>query len=187
MGNNTVLAFVGMPGSGKTEASAYLQNYNIPFVRFGALTEEYLKEKNLLLTPENERIAREEIRKFFGMGAYAKKAIPSIEELLKKNSVIAIDGLYSWEEYVLLKEKFSNIVVIYIFAEPKKRYKRLSERKIRPVPLGESYARDVSEIENLNKGGPIAIADFLIDNTTDNKEKLYSNIDSILAHLGIKK
>jgi dephospho-CoA kinase len=34
-----ILAFVGMPGAGKTEASAYLKKKGIPILRFGDLTD----------------------------------------------------------------------------------------------------------------------------------------------------
>jgi|SRR3989344_35668 len=191
MGNNTseslLLVFVGMPGAGKTEATLYLEKKNIPFVRFGQITDEGVKELGLSLTPDNERMFREKIRKELGMAAYAIKAKPKIEELLKENNVLVIDGLYSWEEYVLLKKEFSSLTLIHVFAEAKVRYQRLSERKIRPVPLEKCYQRDVLEIENLNKGGPIAIADYLIVNDSDDISNLYHKIDKLMIRLNIKR
>ena len=44
------------------------------------------------------------------------------------------------------------------------RYERLKNRPIRPHTLEESIMRDYSEIENIEKGGPIAIADCYICN-----------------------
>ena len=67
------------------------------------------------------------------------------------------------------------------------RFKRLSERKIRPVPLEKCYQRDVLEIENLNKGGPIAIADYLIVNDSDDISNLYHKIDKLMIRLNIKR
>lgn len=180
-----ILAFVGMPGSGKTEATLYLKKKGISFVRFGKITDEGVREMGLPLTPENERIFREKIRKELGMAAYAIKAEPEIRELLDKNDVIAIDGLYSWEEYVFLKKRFPELILIYIYSEPKKRYERLSKRKTRPVSFIESYRRDILEIERLNKGGPIAIADHLVDNNSDDLTIFYQKIDSLLRRLGV--
>ncbi len=185
MKNNSkiILAFVGMPGAGKSEATQYLSKKGFPFVRFGQLTEEVIKEANLPLTTENERIFREKLRQEFGMEAFAVKAKPKLEELIKKNNFVVIDGLYSWEEFIYLKKYFNFLKLIAIYAEPEVRYKRLSKRKIRPVVLSDAYERDVREIEKLNKGGPIAIADFCIINNLSNLKALYKNIDEILKEL----
>lgn len=181
-----ILAFVGMPGAGKSEASAYLDKKGIPFVRFGDLTDEGVKRMGLPLKPENEKIFREKIRRELGMGAYAIKAKPKIDNLLKTYDVIILDGLYSWEEYIYLKREFINLILVNVYAEPTIRYKRLSERPIRPVPLGDARKRDVAELEKLNKGGPIAIADYLIENNSGNIGDLYRKLDNFLNRLGIK-
>lgn len=181
-----ILAFVGMPGAGKTEATLYLQQKRIPFVRFGEITDEGLKSLGLSLTQENERVYREKIRQELGMGAYAIKAKPKIEQLLEENNTIVIDGLYSWEEYTLLKKEFSGLILVHIFAEPSTRYQRLSARPIRPLSSEESRERDIAELEKLNKGGPIAIADYLIENNSNVIEDLYVKIDALLSRLGVQ-
>lgn len=183
MDNTLILAFVGMPGAGKSEAVAYLAQKNIPFVRFGDITDEGIQELGLSLTTSNERIVREKIREELGMGAYAIKSVPKIEKLLQEHKVIAIDGLYSWEEYIYLKEKFPGLILIHIYAKPINRYNRLAKRAIRPIPHDKSRERDIAEIEKLNKGGPIAIADYLIENESDNIKELYKKIDILLARL----
>jgi dephospho-CoA kinase len=182
-----ILAFVGMPGAGKTEASAYLGKKGIPAVRFGALTDEGLKQLGLSLNRENEKNFREKMRKELGMGAYAIKSKPKIDELLKNYDVIILDGLYSWEEYVYLKQEFANLILINIYAEPAVRYDRLSKRPIRPLIIADAKSRDSAELEKLNKGGPIAIADYLIENNSSNTNDLYRKIDSLMDRLGIIK
>ena len=180
-----IIAIVGMPGAGKTETAEYLFSKGMPFVRFGEITEDEVRRRGLPLTTDNERIVREAIRKEGGMGAYALRAEPKINKLLEANEVIVIDGLYSWEEYTYLKEKFPGLILINVYAEPKVRYLRLSKRSIRPISLDECYLRDVAELEKLNKGGPIAIADYTIENNSDNTSKLYAKIDSLLSRLSI--
>lgn len=181
-----IIAIVGMPGAGKTEAAEYLSRKGIPFVRFGEITEEEVKKRDLPLTTENERIVREAIRNEGGMGAFALKAESQINSLLAINDTIVIDGLYSWEEYTYLKVKFPALTIIHVYAEPKVRYGRLSQRSVRPVPIEECYLRDVAEIEKLNKGGPIAIADFMIENNRADISDLQSKIDSLLSRLEIR-
>lgn len=180
-----VIAVVGMAGSGKSKVVAYLAQKGIPYVRFGELTDESLKEQGLAVTAENEQRFREDIRKKLGMAAYAIKAKPKIEELLKTHSIIVLDGLYSWEEYIFLKKEFPNIILICIYAEPRIRYERLTQRQIRPLSFEEARTRDIRELEILNKGGPIAIADYLIENNEDDIESLYKKIDTLLARLSI--
>lgn len=179
-----ILAFVGMPGAGKSEATKHLRNKGIPCIRFGDVTDEGLKKMGIPQTPENEQMFREKTRKEFGMGAYAKLAEPKIRELLVNNPVIVIDGLYSWEEYVLLKEKFPALVLIHIYAEPEVRYERLAKRAVRPFGKEAARERDIAELEKLHKGGPIAIADYLIDDNGD-IAALPEKIDILLARLGI--
>lgn len=181
-----IIAIVGMPGAGKTEAAEYLATKGIPFVRFGEITEEEVKKRGFQLTPENERIAREAIRKEGGMGAFALRAEPKIKTLLAEKDLIVIDGLYSWEEYTYLKGKFPGLTIIHVYAEPKVRYARLSQRNVRPFPVEESYLRDVAEIEKLNKGGPIAIADYTIENNSSDISDLQRKIDSLLLRLEIR-
>lgn len=181
-----ILAFVGMPGAGKTKATAYLDKKGIPFVRFGELTDEGVREMGLPLNPGNEKIFREKIRRELGMGAYAIKAKSKIEDLLRNHDVIILDGLYSWEEYTYLKKEFHNLILINVYAEPVVRYKRLTERPVRPVPIADTRVRDIAELEKLNKGGPIAIADYLIENNSDDISDLYKKLDNLLSRLGIK-
>ena len=179
-----ILAIVGMPGAGKSEAVAHVRQKGIPFVRFGDLTEEVAREMGLPLNPDNERTIREKLRKDLGMGAYAIKAEPKIAALLKTENIIAIDGLYSWEEYTYLKERFPTLILMHIYAEPSLRYTRLAQRPVRPVPMEVSRKRDITELENLNKGGPIALADHLIENNGDISQ-LQQQIDILLTRLGV--
>ena len=44
------------------------------------------------------------------------------------------------------------------------RYKRIGSRSERPLTQEETVTRDWAEIENLEKGGPIAMADYFIVN-----------------------
>ncbi|HLD24849.1 MAG TPA: AAA family ATPase [Patescibacteria group bacterium] len=160
----TLIAIVGLPGSGKTEAADYFRKHGFTVLRFGDQTDIGVKELGLPLTEENERRYREQIRKEFGMAAMAIKIEPRILKAIDTSDMIALDGMRSWEEYVYLKEKFPQLLVLSIFASPKARYNRLANRRIRPLTESESKERDKAEIENLHSGGPIALADYVIKN-----------------------
>ena len=128
-----------------------------------------LKEAGLEINPENERMMREKLRKEYGMAAFATLLIPKIDELLNVNNVV-LDGLYSWDEYLVLKEKYKNIKLIAIIVDKNIRYERLENRIIRPFKKEDAIKRDITEIENLAKAGPIAYADYYIFNNKDEKE-----------------
>ena len=178
------IALVGMPGAGKSQAAAFFQNKNIPVIRFGDLTDETMKEKGLPPTPENERIVREEIRKESGMAAYAIAAKPKIEKALKTNPIIVLDGLYSWEEYTFLKKSLPKLILLQIFASPETRYNRLATRKIRPLTPQQANQRDIFEIENLNKAGPIAMVNYIILNE-NTLEDLNAKLEEFLTKIQI--
>ena len=104
------------------------------------------------------------------MAAYAVLNLSRIELALKQQDVV-VDGLYSWEEYNFLRKYFvDDLYVVAVWASPKARYARLAERADRPLTLDESAGRDKAEVENINKAGPIAMADFTILNDASLKE-----------------
>ena len=77
-----------------------------------------------------------------------------------------LDGLYSWTEYKILRKEWPTEMTVVAITVPKAlRRKRLAERPDRPFDAKASAERDRSEIENLEKGGPIAIADYYVDNS----------------------
>lgn len=64
------------------------------------------------------------------------------------------------------------------------RYKRLITREVRPLTLEQAKNRDVAEIEKLNKGGPIAIADYIIVNEGD-RQLFLSRVDKLFHRLEV--
>ncbi len=160
-----IIAIVGMAGSGKTTAAEFFKGKGAKVIRFGDITEEILRQNGMEVNEENERRIREELREKYGMDAYAKLNKGKIDEGLEKGILVVIDGLYSWEEYLYLKQEYGEkLVVLHVFASPTTRYERLSRREVRPLSKEEAWSRDRAEIENLNKAGPIAMADYTIIN-----------------------
>lgn len=164
-----VLAIVGMCGSGKSVACEYLEKVGFKKVYFGGVTLDELKKAGLEDTPENEKKMRESLREKYGMGAFAHLLLPKIKELSKTNDVV-LDGLYSWDELICLNKEIENLKVIAIICDKNIRYERISKRAIRPLTKEEARLRDIAEIENLKKGGPIAFADYYLYNNGDMEE-----------------
>ena len=170
---NRIYAIVGMAGSGKSIACDVLKDMGWKYIRFGQVTIDRLEAEGKAVTEESEKKMREALRREYGMGAYALLALPAIEKGLEKGSVV-IDGLYSWSEYKILKEIFKDtLTVVHIYASPKTRYLRLDQRshdikdekhRMRRLAPVEAEKRDYAEIENIEKGGPIAMADYTVVN-----------------------
>jgi len=159
-----VVSIVGMAGAGKSEVARLFKENGFVRIRFGDVTDEEVKKQGLELNEQNERYIRELLRKEHGMSAYARLNLPRIDSALKHSNVV-IDGLYSWEEYIFLKDYYGeDFYVVAVWASPTTRYARLTTRLNRRLTLEEAASRDRTEIENTNKGGPIAIADFTIIN-----------------------
>ncbi len=156
-----------MCGSGKSIVADYFKELGYLSVYFGGATLDELKKRGLEVNEQNEKLVREDLRKQYGMAAFAIINLPKIEAALNQGNVI-VDGLYSWSEYKILKEKFGdNFEVITVFTPRKLRYERLAGRAVRPLTAEEAYNRDKAEIENSEKGGPIAITDYLVVNDGD--------------------
>lgn len=161
---NKIIAVVGMCGSGKSEAVKFFVENGYKRVYFGEVVMNEMKRLGLEVNEANERATRENLRKEFGMGAMAVKSLPVIEEFMKQSNVV-IESLYSWEEFKILKDKFGDAFkLITIYTTKELRYERLLKRPFRPLTNEESKSRDISEIEKLDKGGPIAYTDYLIMN-----------------------
>jgi dephospho-CoA kinase len=171
-----------MAGAGKSEVARVFEEHGYKKVRFGDITDAELRSRGLESNEENERYIRQQLRKEHGMAAYAKLNLSRIDSSLKSSNVV-IDGLYSWEEYVLLKEHYGKqLTMVAVWTSPATRRGRLAKRAKRPLNLEEAASRDRSEIENINKGGPIAMADFTIVNEVS-LEELEKGTERVLSAL----
>jgi dephospho-CoA kinase len=176
---NKVVAIVGMCGTGKSDATEWFVERGWQRIYFGQVTMDELKERGLEKNEKNERSIREELRRNHGPAAFAKLLLPSIERAAEEGPTI-LDGLYSWSEYKCLKQHFGDdITVAAIITDRSVRYERLTTREIRPLTYEEAESRDYAEIENLEKGGPISIADRFILNNGD-VEALNAQVSALI-------
>ncbi len=181
-----VVSVVGMPGAGKSEVARLFREQGFTLIRFGDITDKEIKQRGLELNEENERYVRELLREEHGMAAYARLNQPRIDAALKNTDVV-IDGLYSWEEYIFLRGYYRNdLCLVAVWASPGTRYARLTARADRPLTMEEAAGRDRAEIENINKGGPIAMADFTIINESS-LSNLRKGVTKIISRLRNEK
>lgn len=176
-----VITLVGMPGAGKSYCVEWLESKGIPSVYFGGVTLDEVKARGLEVNEQNEKLVREDIRAKEGNGAYAKRMIQKISNLADEGSqVITADGLYSWTEYKEFKSSFAGRALIIAITAPRMlRHQRLANRPVRPLTEEEVSSREYAEIENLEKGGPIANADYTVVND-GTQEQMLEKLQTIL-------
>jgi|AntRauTorckE5430_2_1112549.scaffolds.fasta_scaffold01909_1 dephospho-CoA kinase len=181
-----LIAVVGMAGTGKSSVAGFIEErYGLPTVYFGGITMQEVKRRGLAVTPDNERTVREQIRREHGMAAYAKLALPEIEAHLAKGNSVILDGLYSQSEFEFLTERFgSQLFLMAIVCDKALRYKRLSTRPVRPLTFDEVISRDLAEINQLEKGGPIAMADTFVLNNGEMAELKAGVLEKLVGRLG---
>lgn len=179
-----VVAIVGLPGAGKTEATNYIvEKTGWPKLYLGAVVFEELARRNLAVNEANERLVREELRKEGGMGIMASMNLEKIKELLRTHRVVILESHYSWEEYLIFKQEFGEqFRVVAVHASPHTRAERMRVRPERPLTADELQSRDYAQISNLHQAGPIARADFAIINESTH-DAMHRELDSVLERL----
>ncbi len=141
-----LIAFVGMPASGKSEASLVARNLRIPVVSMGDEVRAEAERRGLPLTDENIGGTGTALRKGEGMDAIAKRCVPKIRE--QKGNVLVIDGIRNIEEINFFKKQFGrDFRLIAINAPFDVRFERVKKRARSDdmVNTGELKRRDDRE------------------------------------------
>lgn len=174
----TIIAIAGLPGSGKSEATDYLKSKDLPIVHFGDIINDYFDKHKIAQTEEHHKKMRIEIREKHGIAAFAILNKQKIQDYLKDNPIVVINGMRSYEEKTYLESEFPkvNIVIICIFSDYETRQKRLKKRASRSGLLGKE--RDISEVLDTNMGPTLALAEYTIlnDGTIDDLHTKLENI-----------
>jgi hypothetical protein cdivTM7_00519 len=181
-----ILAIVGMSGSGKSVVVDHLTNLGFPKVYFGGMIYKEMQKRGIERTAdgESEKHFREMIRETEGKDWVVRRVIEEAKSLISAGQKrIVLDGLYTWTEYKILKKEFpGQMTVLSVVVDKTIRHKRVAKRPERPFNAEEIQERDRSEIENLEKGGPIAMADYYLLNNAS-VEELEKEVDAVLKKI----
>ncbi len=101
-----LIAFVGMPASGKSEASAVARSLKIPVVSMGDEVREEAERRGLPPTDENIGGTGTALRRDEGMDAIAQRCVPKIRG--QRGDVVVVDGTRNMEEVNYFKKQFGD-------------------------------------------------------------------------------
>lgn len=160
-----IIAFVGMPCSGKTEAVQIAKEMGVPVIRMGDMVCDEVKNRGLPLDEKNVGAIADQMRKDLGMDIWANRTLENIS-LLEKTKRFIIDGIRNIEEIDAFKKKLGkDFVIIAILASDKIRHKRFLNRG------REDDSSDIQDLINRDKrelswglGSVIASADIIVPN-----------------------
>jgi dephospho-CoA kinase len=176
------LAVVGMPGAGKSEVTGMLvEIHGFERVYFGQVVLDELSRRDLPPGPDAERLVREQLRADEGMAVMAERSLPRIRAALTAGHRVCIDGLYSRAEWELLARE-TGVVTLAVHAPRWLRKSRLARRSGRPLTSAELDARDLAEVDRLQKAEPIALADEHLVNG-GSLDDLREGVDSVVERL----
>ncbi len=123
-----VIAFTGMPASGKSEAVQLATDKGIPVVRMGDLVWEETKRQGQPLDDKHVGQVANEMRKQHGMDVWAVRTVERINSF-KKSSMVVIDGVRNMEEIDHFKKVLGpDFLVVAIDAPDEMRRKRAITR-----------------------------------------------------------
>lgn len=185
-----VIAFVGLPLSGKTTAAKVAEEMGIPVVCMGDVVREEAKRRNLPLTDEVLGRIANELREKEGMDAIAKRCIPIVREKGKEVGVVVVDGVRGIAEVEAFKKAFEDFILIAIESPLELRFQRALKRKRSDdvKTIEELKERDRREL-SWNLGKALEVADFTIENNTsleDFKEKVRALLEELAKKVEVE-
>lgn len=177
-----LIAFVGMPASGKSEASAIAKRMGIPVVNMGDVVREETSRRGLAPTDENIGGTGTALRQEEGMDVIAKRCVAKIH--LINAQVIVVDGTRNINEIDYFIKEFGNdFRLIAIHTPFDIRFERVRKRARSDDmnSIGELKRRDERE-KGWGLDKAILKADITIDNT-GTIDKFQKQIEQLLGNI----
>jgi len=178
----TVIGFVGLPGSGKSEAAAVARDLDVPVVTMGDVIREACRDRGRDPATSHGEVARA-LREENGPAAIAERSLPMIEDGLAEADTVLVDGIRSDVEVDAFEDAFGDdFLLVSVEAPFETRAERLDlrGRDASAEEGGESLAdRDEREL-SFGMGAAIDRADVTVENT-ESLETFHDRIRTLLT------
>ena len=169
-----IFIIVGMPAAGKNIARLYAESQDMIYYATGDIVRAEVKGRGLEADAINSSEVSDELRGEDGMGVTRL----ALEEVLKSGADIGfLEGMRSWPEIELIREKADGVVVAFLTPRNVRRERIVSRGREDDSPQAFDD-RDKREIA-YGTAIPIALADAYILNT-GSQEDSTSQLDAIV-------
>lgn len=153
-----IIGLIGMPGSGKSEASKVAHQMGLPVVVMGDVIRQEAMRLDFEPTDENLGKVGNMLREQEGPSVIAKRTMEMARRLGKK--IVIVDGLRSKAEVDLFRSSLAEFKLVEIWSPPEARLKRIMARgRLDDANFGSIV--DSAKIIKSAGDVPIAAADTL--------------------------
>jgi len=122
-----IIAFVGMPASGKSEAARIAAEMGIPVINMGDVIRKEVLRRGLEPNDSNTGMVATQLRKCEGMDAVAKRCVSQIREA--GSDLVVVDGVRGIAEVECFRLEFGKgFILISIYAPLEIRFSRVQKR-----------------------------------------------------------
>jgi dephospho-CoA kinase len=178
----TVLATVGLPGSGKGEAAAVAREHDVPVVTMGDVIRAECRDRGLDPTSDHGQVAKA-LREENGPAAIAERSLPLIEDALADTETVLVDGVRSAVEVDAFEERFGEVFTLVSIEAPFEVRAERIEARGRDKGSdegGESLAERDERERGFGMDDAMARADVRIENT-DSLDSFRAKVETLLT------
>ncbi len=171
-----IVAFAGMPGSGKTEAVQVARERGAQVLRMGDFVWDEVRRRGLPMEAAVVGAVADEMRKRFGPDIWARRTLEAVDRSAR---IVIIDGLRSLAELEAFRHVLGDdFMVVRIDCPDELRYSRVATRSREDDTASrEAFeARDRREL-GWGLGDVLARADRAIPN--------WGSVDELRARVGV--
>ena len=124
-----VVAVCGMPGSGKGEFAAVLEQQGVPVLSMGDMVRAEVKRQNLAESPGIFGEIAAQLRAEHGEDVLAVRLADAVDELLKFHPIVLIEGMRGTAERTVFSRRWmDDFESVAVEASPDIRFMRIQQR-----------------------------------------------------------
>ena len=176
-----IFIIVGMPAAGKNIARLYAESQDMVYYATGDIVRAEVKGRGLEADAINSSEVSDELRGEDGMGVTRL----ALEEVLKSGTAVGfLEGMRSWPEIELIREKADGVVVAFLTPRNVRRERIVSRGR----EDDSAQAFDDRDKRELAYGTaiPIAMADAYVLNTGSEDDAI-SQLDAIVREETVRR
>ncbi len=183
-----IIGITGLNGSGKGEAANFLLEQGFEYFSLSDIIREELLQRNIEINRQNLIDMGNELRKKFGPGVLAERALSRLE----KGNPYLVDSIRNPGEVAVLRT-VPNFYLVGVIAPLKTRFRRVKNRKREKDALTLKEFKQIEKVDGLSKSSTgqqtlkcIKQAEVVVVNDSS-LEVLKEKMAKVLLDLGLRE